>query len=65
MTICSNGHDYRQFGFIDSEGTARCRQCRKESRREREYWRLVDRLMTFPNDLEALDVLKRFHWNEP
>lgn len=63
--FCHNGHDQIRHGFIDSGGDWRCRLCRKTANMERDYWKLVTRIIANENDSEALAKLKKFHWREP
>jgi hypothetical protein len=62
--FCTNGHIFRFHGFIDSEGKWRCRICRSEQERDRDFWRLVA-LYTATEDPAVLEELQRSHWTTP
>ena len=62
--FCTNGHIFRFHGFIDSEGKWRCKWCRADQQRDRDFWRLV-KLYTKTEDLKVLDELYRHHWTTP
>lgn len=61
---CHNGHDQVKSGFIDSGGDWRCRECRKNTNMERDYWKLVKQYMENQSS-DALEKLERFHWRQP
>lgn len=63
--FCHNGHNQYKAGFIDSGGDWRCRECRHIADHERDFWKLVNRVMDDPLDQDALDRLRQFHWREP
>ncbi len=58
---CHNGHCQITHGFIDSGGDWRCRECRRLANQERDYWKLVNRLIADESDTEALEKLQRYH----
>jgi hypothetical protein len=60
--FCSKGHIFRFHGFIDSEGTWRCKLCRREQENERKYWSLVERYMD--GDVKTLGKLQAY-WRTP
>ena len=59
---CVNGHCQKKHAFVDSDGKWRCRPCRKEAYAERDYWRLVNRVMADDRAEDAMEKLKRYHW---
>lgn len=60
---CNLGHDQRKHAFIDSCGDWRCRLCRKEKDKERDYWKQVSAYIN--GNLESLLVLEKYHWRTP
>ncbi len=62
---CHNGHDQTKHGYIEITEDWRCRECRKISNRNRDYWKLVNRFIDNQDDQDALEKLQKFHWREP
>ena len=62
---CHNGHDQRKSGFIEASGDWRCRDCRRLANQEKDFWKLVHRLIHNLDDVDALEKLKKFHWRNP